>query len=176
MPREPKAPTPSFDVLTRRADAAYEYRYRNRAAVNEKARARMQRRREALRKAPAAVQAEEAAKARQYRRTYKERNRPVARAAVGASPLKKQPKCAPTPKVQVAEGSSTPRKSLRSPAADVHCCFAQTSFSLDSPPQPWVVGDAPRTPPSPTPASRKKKVVPRSLAEIAASDSEDSEM
>ncbi|KAJ7909708.1 hypothetical protein B0H13DRAFT_1877513 [Mycena leptocephala] len=87
--------THAGQTLERRAEVAWLYRRRNREAINEKARLRMQnklrlfRRREELRSAPAAVQAEHQAKARQYRQKYLDRNRPVSRPKVKVSPAKK---------------------------------------------------------------------------------------
>ncbi|KAJ7122478.1 hypothetical protein C8R46DRAFT_1238300 [Mycena filopes] len=60
------------ELLERRAQAAWEYRQRNREAVNAKARIRMRRKREALQSAPSAVQLEHTVKAAQYRRKYLE--------------------------------------------------------------------------------------------------------
>ncbi|KAJ6450012.1 hypothetical protein C8R47DRAFT_1084569 [Mycena vitilis] len=85
---EPDIERREQDILDRRADAAWEYRSRNREAVNARARLRMRRRREELQTAPAAVRLEKEAKARQYRRNYRERNRPVPRPVKSASPTK----------------------------------------------------------------------------------------
>ncbi|KAK7033757.1 hypothetical protein R3P38DRAFT_3185520 [Favolaschia claudopus] len=69
----PKSKLTKEQLLERRAQAAWEYRQR--AAVNEKARLRMRARRERLRRAPADVQSEYAVRAARYRRDYVERTR-----------------------------------------------------------------------------------------------------
>ncbi|KAK7054024.1 hypothetical protein R3P38DRAFT_3171507 [Favolaschia claudopus] len=56
----------------RRAHAAWEYRQRNKAATNEKARLRMRAQRQKLLHAPSAVQLEYAVRAEKYRREYSE--------------------------------------------------------------------------------------------------------
>ncbi|KAK6984034.1 hypothetical protein R3P38DRAFT_2807230 [Favolaschia claudopus] len=68
----PRTKLTQEQILARRAQAAWEYRQRHRAAVNEKARLRMRAHREKLRRAPADVQVEYAVKAAQYRRDYVE--------------------------------------------------------------------------------------------------------
>ncbi|KAJ7868660.1 hypothetical protein B0H13DRAFT_2351306 [Mycena leptocephala] len=62
------------EVLERGAQAAWEYCQRHRDAINAKARLRMQKRREALQKAPSDVQLEHAVRAAKYRRDYIERH------------------------------------------------------------------------------------------------------
>ncbi|KAK7022210.1 hypothetical protein R3P38DRAFT_3173188 [Favolaschia claudopus] len=109
----PKSKLTKEQILERRAQAAWEYRQRltnvererHRAAVNEKARARMRARREKLRRAPADVQLEHAVKAAQYRRNYVERTRRAVTAAALKSfakskslhplPSNRAPPCAP---------------------------------------------------------------------------------
>ncbi|KAK7053868.1 hypothetical protein R3P38DRAFT_2761581 [Favolaschia claudopus] len=54
-----------------RADVAWQYRTRHREIINEKARNRMRRRREAIRQAPSDVQLIHRIRARLYRRTYR---------------------------------------------------------------------------------------------------------
>ncbi|KAJ7649150.1 hypothetical protein DFH06DRAFT_1332171 [Mycena polygramma] len=92
-PRKSRTPD---EVLDRRAQLAREYRERNREKVNEKARLRMRRRREALQKAPSAIQLEYSVRAAQYRKDYaehhsrpKKRHTDKKRARAQTSPPKK---------------------------------------------------------------------------------------
>ncbi|KAK7031322.1 hypothetical protein R3P38DRAFT_3187037 [Favolaschia claudopus] len=72
MPRA-KSNLAQPDILLKRAEAAWDYRQRNKVEVNEKARMRMRRRRAELKNAPSAVQLEYLNRARKYRRDYRER-------------------------------------------------------------------------------------------------------
>ncbi|KAJ7023331.1 hypothetical protein C8F04DRAFT_1193583 [Mycena alexandri] len=76
MTAKPKRIKPTdAEVLDRRAQAAWEYRQRHRAAVNEKARLRMQKRREALKHASSDVQQQATQKARHTAKRYNETHR-----------------------------------------------------------------------------------------------------
>ncbi|KAJ7662033.1 hypothetical protein DFH06DRAFT_1325356 [Mycena polygramma] len=196
------------DILDRRADAAWEYRSRNREAVNARARLRMRRRREELQTAPAAVRLEKEAKARQYRRNYRERNRPVPRPVKSASPTKaaktsetrtKTSKATTTDYAKSSHASRDETPALRrserglfdvgpyraGPRTIGGLDEARTPitlgpregsagrFRLASPPRRAWARPTPRTPPSPTPREGKGKGrAPRTLADIAASDSD----
>ncbi|KAK7001861.1 hypothetical protein R3P38DRAFT_2795320 [Favolaschia claudopus] len=63
------------ELQDRRAHSAWEYRQRNKAKVNEKARARMQATRAQVRAAPPAIRLGYAVRAAQHRRDYLERRR-----------------------------------------------------------------------------------------------------
>ncbi|KAK7027828.1 hypothetical protein R3P38DRAFT_2776927 [Favolaschia claudopus] len=63
----------TLNARQRDADKSWNYRQQNRQTVNEKARLRMQRKRDALRNAPVEIQLIQAQKARQYRRDYRQR-------------------------------------------------------------------------------------------------------
>ncbi|KAJ7106122.1 hypothetical protein C8R43DRAFT_1140610 [Mycena crocata] len=150
-----KKPKPSEEVVKeRRAQAAWEYRQRNPAAINEKARLRMRDRREALRTAPSGIQLLHAVKARQYRRNYIERNKEIE--SVAALP---------------------PQKAKAKKTAEVAPPASKTSKAFVKTPKPRPHTSAPparmKTPiASPSTPSRVKARHPRSLAEIDRSDSE----
>ncbi|KAJ7829914.1 hypothetical protein B0H13DRAFT_2372262 [Mycena leptocephala] len=159
-------------TLERRAEVAWLYRRRNREAINEKARLRMQKRREELRSAPAAVQAEHQAKARQYRQKYLDRNRPVSRPKVKVSPAKKN-----SMDSQKKSRTSTELGQKSTPLPTVHVAPVKpmNPVCFRSPP-PRASGSYCRsqTPPTPTPRAPKhcQSKAPRCLVDIAASDSE----
>ncbi|KAK6992476.1 hypothetical protein R3P38DRAFT_2802772 [Favolaschia claudopus] len=73
MARRESKYTPE-ELRQRRAQASWEYRQRNQAATNDKARLRMRAKREKLLRAPSAVQLEYSVRAEKYRRDYTERS------------------------------------------------------------------------------------------------------
>ncbi|KAJ7921968.1 hypothetical protein B0H13DRAFT_1866208 [Mycena leptocephala] len=175
MVNETKPKLTRDEILDRRAQAPWEYRCRNREIVNEKARLRMQKRREQLQNAPAAVQAEHQAKARQYRRRYLDCNKEVSRRKVKPVPSKQ--------KIAVSPRSpETPRRAAPSTAAIQKSNSVRVTpinpvrFHPASPPTPAPASYRnPRTPESPTPRSRNPHPTPRKLADIAAASESESE-
>ncbi|KAJ7701600.1 hypothetical protein B0H16DRAFT_1483477 [Mycena metata] len=168
------------EILDRRAQAAWEYRRRHREAINEKARIRMhkfvasqlfflslnryerqttgrtQRRRAELKQAPSAVQGEHAAKARQYRRRYIERNAPVARSVV--SPKKKKMVSAEIVRVKPKSTETHPLTAAitRTPPTQL---MMSSEYRLASPPQRRA-GSSPIPPSPPTPTPIRKTAAP----------------
>ncbi|KAJ7716567.1 hypothetical protein B0H16DRAFT_1741230 [Mycena metata] len=194
-----KAPTDAR-ILERRAQAAWEYRQRNRAAVNERAKLRMQksveylspaypinfcRRRDALKHAPSEIQQEAAHKARQYRQTYNIRLKahPKPHQEIPPSPkkVKDSPKKTKTAKPTVsAAHPATAKQQSKSRPQPLRAVspFRSTPvidyFALQPPYAPAT--ERPPTPPTPTPSGRKPRRAtrtPRSLAAIDADDEED---
>ncbi|KAJ7716211.1 hypothetical protein B0H16DRAFT_1476912 [Mycena metata] len=144
------------EILDRRAQAAWEYRRRHREAINEKARIRMHKRRAELKQAPSAVQEEHAAKARQYRRRYIERNAPVARSVV--SPKKKKMVSAEIVRVKPKSTETHPLTAAitRTPPTQL---MMSSEYRLASPPQRRA-GSSPIPPSPPTPTPIRKTAAP----------------
>ncbi|KAJ7016668.1 hypothetical protein C8F04DRAFT_1280887 [Mycena alexandri] len=168
---------PDAEVLARRAQAAWEYRQRNRAIVNEKARVRTQKRREALKKAPSDVQQEAIQKARQYRRNYIRRVNAGSSSspATQASPRKAESRLVAPRQAQVAAlpapPAPPPAAKLR-PAPAPFCSSPGKIADLNLlRPRPPSSAHRASTPLTPTPPSRKRQLAtPRSLAAIDAED------
>ncbi|KAJ7796573.1 hypothetical protein B0H13DRAFT_1934517, partial [Mycena leptocephala] len=151
--KQTKKPTQD-EILDRRAQAAWEYRQRNRQAVNERAKIRMRERREQLKTAPNAVQLEHSLRAAQYRRNYLERTKQAVKNSLPKVPKKKAPPPTPVTPPRIRQSSVT-----KLPAAS-------TAVAHKTPAKPKAKPDAalrafPCTP------------TPRTLADIAASLSED---
>ncbi|KAJ7119400.1 hypothetical protein C8R46DRAFT_1050825 [Mycena filopes] len=160
-----KAKLTQEEILERRTQAAWEYRQRHRDSINEKACLRMQRRREELKEAPAAVQQAHTVKARQYRRNYIEyasksslyrctehlsvrRNKPVLRSQL--SPEKKNK----IPQASIKRAAPVTRTPVATPP----------SYTLSTPPpRPALASPLPATPPTPTPVRAKRAKVPVAL-------------
>ncbi|KAJ7734682.1 hypothetical protein B0H16DRAFT_1731742 [Mycena metata] len=177
---------PDAEVLARRAQTAWEYCQRNRTVVNEKARVRVQKRREALKEAPSDVQQEAIQKARQYRRNYIRRANPDSSSspATRVSPKKAEPKPVAPWQPQVAALPAPPAPpvlphavKLRPAPAPFHSSPGKIAdMNLVRPRPPLAHRTS--TPLTPTPPSRKRQpTTPRSLAAIDAEqdDSPDEE-
>ncbi|KAJ7752278.1 hypothetical protein B0H16DRAFT_1723624 [Mycena metata] len=168
------------EILARRAHAAWEYRQRNRAVVNEKARVRMQKRREALRHAPSDVQQEANRKARQYRRNYVERGGTQSKPEATQSPPKKIKQKPTVPQQhQLAAPPTAPGPPAPPPRAKLRPApspFGSSpgkiaDLNLVKPRPPSGSTNRAKTPPTPTPRSRNPRpATPRSLAAIDADD------
>ncbi|KAJ6478378.1 hypothetical protein C8R45DRAFT_934149 [Mycena sanguinolenta] len=118
---------PTNQELDRRADAAWQYRQKNREATNAKAKTQMRRWREALKHASSAVQLEYAMRAAQYRHKYQQQ--PSPREALGKAQTP-QPATHKTPK---PAKQPSPREAFRKTQMQAH--------------------SRPRAPGSPTPLS-----------------------
>ncbi|KAJ7666209.1 hypothetical protein DFH06DRAFT_1322828 [Mycena polygramma] len=129
-PRKSRTPD---EVLDRRAQLAREYRERNREKINEKARLRMRRRREALQKAPSAIQLDYSVRAAQYRKNYAENHC--------------RPKKLHGDKKKRAHAQTTPPKK---PQGEIH---------RERPPVPRPENKP--NPPKPAPATPPKKSAPK---------------
>ncbi|KAK6992991.1 hypothetical protein R3P38DRAFT_3224402 [Favolaschia claudopus] len=129
----PKSKLTRQEILSRRAQAAWEYRQRNKAAVNEKARLRMRDRREKLRRASAAVQLEYAVKAAQYRQDYVERARRAARSPALKS-LQRSPPSPTNERVRISAISTfspiSPYASTYDPSPE-DCTTAEEDWDAD---------------------------------------------
>ncbi|KAJ7020704.1 hypothetical protein C8F04DRAFT_1274620 [Mycena alexandri] len=175
------------EVLARRAQAAWQYRQRNRAAVNERARIRMQKRREALKNAPSDFQGQARHKARQYRRRYTERTQaqstPTPQKETKKNPQKTNQTHAAAPEQRQP---LTPPKAALPPAPAMKLRRTPSPFraspgklvdlNLPKPHAPRGSTNRMSTPPTPTPSSRKPpQRAPRSLAAIDADDDDSPE-
>ncbi|KAJ7038349.1 hypothetical protein C8F04DRAFT_1179971 [Mycena alexandri] len=188
MTAKPKRIKPTdAEVLDRRAQAAWEYRQRHRAAVNEKARLRMQKRREALKHASSDVQQQATQKARQYRQRYNERAR--AASQPHAEYEKTSTKATgPTGRQQLSKApqpiarAANPRPPIAAPALPPALRHAPSPFrsspgkladlNLVKPRSPRGSIDRSSPPPTPTPQSRNhQQRTPKSLVAIDAEDS-----
>ncbi|KAK7033887.1 hypothetical protein R3P38DRAFT_3186201 [Favolaschia claudopus] len=128
----PKSKLTRQEILNRRAQAAWEYRQRNKAAVNEKARVRMRAHREKLRRSSAAVQLEYAVKAAQYRQDYVERATRAARRSVAKS-LQRSPPSPTNERARLSASSRfgfTPYASTYDPSPE-DCTTAEEDWDAD---------------------------------------------
>ncbi|KAJ7226776.1 hypothetical protein GGX14DRAFT_555363 [Mycena pura] len=178
MPRR-KSNLSRQDILERQAQAAWEYRQRNKVTINQKAKERMRERRQRLLTAPSAVQLEYATRAARYRRNYLERTKKPAKISVQnrtTSPAK--PKKAAKFSVQNrASSPEKPKKAVKSKrppggTTDFKIPPARPARSFPkgrqtTPPSPCASRGASMT----NGASRRHTSSPRALKDIDAESS-----
>ncbi|KAJ7036484.1 hypothetical protein C8F04DRAFT_1258049 [Mycena alexandri] len=179
MTVKPKRIKPTdAEVLDRRAQAAWEYRQRHRAAVNEKARLRMQKRREALKHASSDVQqqATQKAHARGLRHNLTQnmrRHRQKQQDPPGANNYQKPPNRLRAPRTRAHPSLLPPFPALRHAPSPFRSSPGKLAdLNLVKPRSPRGSIDRSSPPPTPTPQSRNhQQRTPKSLVAIDAEDS-----